>query len=844
MASAALESIAEVVLTPSGSLADSVGPRTIRITPSQPLVTVGRSSRNKTKNLLPDSDNAYFDSPVMSRLHAWIKCDEEGKVVISDASSMHGTYINDRILEPKRFVPLESGSTVKFGSSVSRGSETFPPKVFGVKIIQTSRMAEVHHGYGITSDELVLPDSPYSSDEEEEEEEEEEDDDIMITEVKAINKSNSQPRYWDESNPWEEEREKSSSRWTGWRPDPPSEVPITIVRESLRNSVESPSIIRNTTHVDLTVDSHTSQPNRPSVPRMSINELIQSQSRQHSKTPVREGAASRPVMLDSDLEDYDDIDAEYDEDDTGSSHEGNSSGSVPTSTVTEDSSDLSKKSFPLPDIQSPTTATGNSGLEHPPILEELVSPEIKQAWDNTWKAPLVSPFGYNSCTTSADPDSMEQVRKAEAMRDRATSFLRSRIEMQGSRPFYTPSKEKDNLPYPTPTSTNQIQAKADSSIPFWVRNFASNVGGNSEKETDNGAGEVEAAESPCDGRGDPDAGAPLSPAETRSPSPEIKMAGRFEISDEEDWEDESWVQKDPDCESTSEASSYEQSALSSDEDEDMAESFSLEISSVEEDPMDDARSESEEPGYDDRENFVDDYQIGFINDTEDEASSNDGGDREELIDTLSPISVEKVAENILVHNAVKNAMSMENFFSPNDDTSDSFDTEPQDKAPWAAIAKKLEEVFEENEERESADIPLLDVESPVASKKRKRSESEEPEECSRMETDLDDGVPAFMVNRKIAPLPRRFVAPTKHQLAVPISAPASLPVEADRQELLALADELKNELEAESSEPKVKRPRVQNAGAGWGSTLATAIAGALVGGVGVFAALVATAGDL
>ncbi|KAK6530321.1 hypothetical protein TWF694_003679 [Orbilia ellipsospora] len=754
---------------------------------------------------------------------------------------MHGTYINDRILEPKRFVPLESGSIVKFGSSVSRNSETFPPKVFGVKIIQTSRMAEVHHGYGITSDELVLPDSPYSSDEEEEEEEEE-DDDVMITEVKAINKAESQSRYWDESNPWEEEREKtsSSSRWASWRSDPPSEVPVTSIRESLCDvSVESPSIIRNTTHVDLTVDSHTSQPNRTSVPRMSINELIQSQSRQASKTPVREGAASHPVMLDSDLEDYDDVDAEYDEDDTGSSQECNSAGSAPTSTVSVDSGDVSKKSFPLPDIQSPIATAGASSLEPPPVLEELVSPEIKQAWDNTWKAPLVSRFGYNSDTTTTDPDSMEQIRKAEAMRDRATSFLRSRIEMQGSRTFYTPSKEKESLPYPTPTSTSQNQAKADSSIPFWVRNFESNIGGNSENEPDNGVNEPEVAESPCAGRGDAGTGVPLSPAETRSPSPEIKMAGCFEVSEEEDSEDDSWEQKDADCESTSEAGSYEQSALSSDEDEDMVESFSLEISSVEEEPMDDARSESEdeEPAYN--------YRDEFLNDTEDDISSNDENDQVEQIAAENPISVEEVVENILVQNAVKNAMSMENFFSPNDDTNDSFDAEPKDKDPWAGVAKKLNEVFMEDEDDESADIPLPDINSlPPASKKRKRSESEEPDECPKMETDLDLEVPTFMANRKIAPLPRRFAAPMKHQLAVPMSAPAPQPVEEDRQELLALANELKNELEAESSEPKSKRPRVRNNGAGWGSTLATAIAGALVGGVGVFAALVATAGDL
>src|SRR4051794_11341650 len=69
-----------VVLVPVGSLTDSIGTREISLSKDQPVIVVGRSSRNKSKNLLPDTENAYFDSAVMSRLHAWIKCDDEGKV--------------------------------------------------------------------------------------------------------------------------------------------------------------------------------------------------------------------------------------------------------------------------------------------------------------------------------------------------------------------------------------------------------------------------------------------------------------------------------------------------------------------------------------------------------------------------------------------------------------------------------------------------------------------------------------------------------------------------------------------------------------------------------------------
>ncbi|EPS39441.1 hypothetical protein H072_6754 [Dactylellina haptotyla CBS 200.50] len=826
---------AEVILTPAGDVADSVGSRTIHITTSHPLITVGRSSRNKNKNLLPDFDNAYFDSPVMSRSHAWIKCNDEGKVVIGDAGSMHGTFLDDKLLEPKRFVTLETGSTVKFGNSVTRGSETFPPKAFNVKVIHNHGMAEIQHGYGITSDELVLPDSPYSS-----EDEEDDDDDVMITEVKTIHRPDSQPNYWNDSSAWREER---SSNWT---PEPPSEAPITIVRETIPDPSDTPTV---TNIVDLTAEAQTSQQSRTSIPRMSINEIIQRQSRQPSKTPIREGAASHPVMLDSDIED-EDLDGEYDEDDTESSHDC-SSESVPTSPISAEASDISKKSIPLPDIQSPSTASG-SGLERVPALDDLVSPEIKQAWASTWKAPLLSQFGYTANNPPSNSDSkpldvtspltisrdsitnlanrtkvaMEQVRKAEAMRDRAQEFLRSRIEMQGSRNFYTPPKEKQTSgeTYPTPVSTSQKPTKSDPVIPFWVRNFGTNVESQPESDFEN-APNQQAAGSPCEGRGEQEQFAPPSPAETRSPSPELKMAGNFMMSEDEDEVEEneeieeSMEEEDLDCDMSSEADScdHHHSELSSDEDEDMEQSFFIEISSVEGDPIDD-----------------------------DSEASSDDGEEEDGEARASP-SLENVVEDLIVQNTVKNAMSMENFFSPNDDSEKSFETDPKEARWGSAIAKGLFEVLNSDEPEQPFDIDI-DLENaqdesylqPPANKKRKRSDSEEAEECS-VAAELDD----FLPIRKIAPLPRRHVPAMAHQLAVPMPIP-SVAAEQEPKEILPPPEELVQEQDprSETTEPEAKRPRVQNNGTSWGSTLATAIAGALVGGIGVFAALVATAGDI
>ncbi|KAF3931996.1 hypothetical protein ABW20_dc0103001 [Dactylellina cionopaga] len=827
MASPALEIIAEVILTPSGrDTSDSVGIRTIAITPKQPLITVGRSSRNKTKNLLPDSDNAYFDSPVMSREHAWIKHDDEGKIVISDAGSMHGTFLNDKILEPKKFVPLETGAAVRFGNSVTRGSDTFPPKSFSVTVTRNNRMAELQHGYGITSEELILPDSPYSSEDDE--------DDVMITDVKTISKpTDSQQRYWSD-NVWEEERSAKNPKWDDniWSDERPSEQPVTVVRESLRDTsatiTDCRSIIRNTSHVDLTVEPQTSQQSGTSHPRISISELIapEHKSRQPSQTPVLEGAASHPVTLDSDTEDIEECYMEYNEEESGSS-DSCELDSVPTSPVSEEyASEAAKKSYPLPYLQHKMVPIGTPTLERVPALDELVSPEVKQAWTNTWKAPLLSPFGYTSSATSTTTrDTMEQVRKAEAMRDRAQEFLRSRIEMQSSRTLYMSPKEKEQSDvYPTPTSANQNQnqPKPDPVIPFWVRNFEANSG-KPESEIEDPANEVVTVDSPCAGRGvqepEPEMNAPLSPAETRSPSPQLKMAGVFEISEDEDEEDEdeddNWMGKQFLDESSSEDDSSENQTSEASEDEDMEDSFALEISSVEdEEAMDYTQDDSED---DDR-------------------------------DTESHLSVDNVVENLIVHNTVKNAMSMENFFSPNEDTSESFATEkdPMETRWDSVVAKEMDEVFKTHQPEPSVEITQISSLTldpgllPPAAKKRKRSESEEAEECSEVILTESESIPP---NRKIAPLPRRSLVSMANTL--PEAASATIQQE-ERKEMLALAGELKTELEAEAAEPEPKKLRVGNTGGGasWGATVATALAGALVGGVGVFAALVATAGDI
>ncbi|KAK6530750.1 hypothetical protein TWF281_007590 [Arthrobotrys megalospora] len=871
--------IAEVILTPSGDVPDSVGTRSIPITRKEPLVTVGRSSRNKTKNLQPGSDNAYFDSPVMSRLHSWIKCDDEGKVLISDAGSMHGTFLDDIRLEPKRFVPLETGSQVRFGSSVTRGPDVFPPKAFDVKVIQNSRMAEIQHGYGITSDELILPDSPYYSSEEE-------DDDVVITDVKPINTvdltSNS-----DNGNAWAGDKSQrteadrwSDSAWSqrnrpklwssnSWSDEPPTEQTVTIIREPLRENVcidlDPPSIIRDTNIVDLTAEAPISQQSKAPGARISITDLLaqerQEQSRRSSRTPVRNGSFSNErdttgsdVEEESDtqsVEDFDLSDEESVDEDSISGPEATPE-SVPTSPFSPEPVKSSTSALPpLPPIQSPI----------PALVKEIVPPEIQKAWNSTWTAaPYLSPFVYAGGTPSASDSkpldvttsltmsrdsitnlanrtklAMEQVRKAEAMRDRAQEFLRSRIEMQSSR-----SQQASKEPEPTcapQLSTNESTPKTDPTIPLWVRTFGQ---GAKVENTGEQSGENSVIQ---------DALNPVveivecvsNPPETRSPSPILKMAGIFQVSDDEDEEEE---EEEQDSDGDSWMNRLEDEAHSSSDSSVSDQDESEDISDDDEEVLCDLGCYSPaEDDYDDEDDVDEDDAMDY--DQEDDCHDTESSPSDD--DIVEEESVEKEIKVTIVQNPVKTAMSMENFFSPKDEEEVRSSQEDEIVKRWNA---EIDDLFsgqadlEIEESNGIADVNMVVPDLlPPANKKRKRSESEDIDEYPHHAVASELEALEISTPRKIAPLPQRFLLSRTGQSTSATEA-QSPREEAERKELLALASELKNELEAEAAEPEAKRPRVQSTGATWGSTIATAMAGALIGGVGVFAALVATAGDM
>ncbi|KAF2793469.1 hypothetical protein K505DRAFT_325454 [Melanomma pulvis-pyrius CBS 109.77] len=96
-------------------------------------VAVGRSSKNTTKKLMSGPDNAFIDSPVISREHALLSANTATgipAVYITDNGSMHGTFVNSHQLPPKQEHKLHNGDTLQFGMNVVRDQDSFVAKKY------------------------------------------------------------------------------------------------------------------------------------------------------------------------------------------------------------------------------------------------------------------------------------------------------------------------------------------------------------------------------------------------------------------------------------------------------------------------------------------------------------------------------------------------------------------------------------------------------------------------------------------------------------------------------------------------------------------------------------------
>lgn len=137
---------AQVTLIPLGI--DNDVTRQITLGTNQTII-IGRSSKRGLKNRLPQQDNGWFDSRVMSRDHAELLT-EPGKVIlnINDLGSTHGTWLNNNRLIFGEATPLLSGDILRFGVDVERGEDVFPALVVRCKVDwleQTTHDIEITH---------------------------------------------------------------------------------------------------------------------------------------------------------------------------------------------------------------------------------------------------------------------------------------------------------------------------------------------------------------------------------------------------------------------------------------------------------------------------------------------------------------------------------------------------------------------------------------------------------------------------------------------------------------------------------------------------------------------------
>lgn len=54
--------------------------RIINLSPDHPTIDIGRASKSLNKGIVSGADNAWFDSPVMSRAHAKLALDTNDNV--------------------------------------------------------------------------------------------------------------------------------------------------------------------------------------------------------------------------------------------------------------------------------------------------------------------------------------------------------------------------------------------------------------------------------------------------------------------------------------------------------------------------------------------------------------------------------------------------------------------------------------------------------------------------------------------------------------------------------------------------------------------------------------------
>lgn len=104
--------------------------KTIQVPFYPETLRVGRQTNNKT---IPTPLNGFFDSKVLSRQHAEIWADRQGKIWIRDVKSSNGTFVNGTRLSPEN------------RESEPHELQTSDHLELGIDIVSEDQKSVVHH---------------------------------------------------------------------------------------------------------------------------------------------------------------------------------------------------------------------------------------------------------------------------------------------------------------------------------------------------------------------------------------------------------------------------------------------------------------------------------------------------------------------------------------------------------------------------------------------------------------------------------------------------------------------------------------------------------------------------
>ncbi|RYP19323.1 hypothetical protein DL765_003405 [Monosporascus sp. GIB2] len=263
--------------------------RRLTFTRQNPTIAIGRASKVSSKGFVAAADNAWFDSPVMSREHAELSVDFDKSpkaVYIKDVNSLHGTFHkrgdglgNENKLARGHLTKLESGDTLRFGIDVYRHKETFPPCCVDV-LIQEETMESYNHSQQNRSEvvsarcfSVCVPGDDYD------------DEDLQSEDDSVIETGMLLPQQYKRRPPtpfYEGASSSSAIDLTQNDFDPPSSQNVGSTR--IQSSVTAHNVMRSD-FIDLTSEpEHNDEPRTDPVPCQSS---ASPHTRRQSSEPVR-----------------------------------------------------------------------------------------------------------------------------------------------------------------------------------------------------------------------------------------------------------------------------------------------------------------------------------------------------------------------------------------------------------------------------------------------------------------------------------------------------------------------------------------------------------------------------